>query len=160
MMMDVEKTDGANKQISPISFRERIDRLEAKMKQCPQLEIPVKHYFADGLYLREILIPKGTLMTGIVHKYESMDVVSRGAMSVINEYGQAGRIIAPCTLFSPPGVKKAGFALEETLWTSIYANPTNERNIRKLEEMLFECTPEDLDRLEAARIREIELRRV
>lgn len=136
-----------------LSLRDKINTLETRMKQLPQVELPVRHYFADGLYLREMFIPKGTLMTGIVHKFESMDIVSYGMMAVINEKGEASRIMAPCTIFSPPGIKKAGYALENTLWTSIHANPTNERNIRILEETLFECTVEDLDRFETARKR-------
>jgi len=153
-MIDPGGMVAAGKDLPDLSMRERIDRLEAKMRKLPQVVMPVKHYFADGLYLREITIPKGTLMTGITHKFESMDVVSTGAMTVINEKGETGRIVAPCTLFSPPGVKKAGFALEDTRWTSIHANPTNERDIRALEELIFDCCPADLDRWEIERHQE------
>lgn len=139
-------------ELVPLTIKEKIDALESKMRELPQVTIPVRHYFADGLYVREITIPKGTLLTGILHRYESIDVVSQGEMSVVNEKGEAKRIVAPCTLFSPPGVKKAGFAVEETLWTSIHANPTNERDIETLERTLFECTEEDIDRFRTERL--------
>jgi hypothetical protein len=152
-MTEIERRDNLNI-TGPGVLRDKIQYLEAKMKQLPQIDIPVRHFFADGLYLRQIVIPAGTLITGVVHRFESMDVVMKGEISVINEHGYVGRIIAPCTLFSPPGIKKAGIAISETIWISIHANPTNERNIRVLEETLYESTPEDLARWERSRNRE------
>jgi hypothetical protein len=141
-------------ELAPLSIREKIGMLEAEMLKLPQVHIPVKHYFAEGIYAREILIPKGTLVTGRLHRHESIDVVSRGEMSVVNDKGEAGRIVAPCTRFSPPGVKKAGFAIEDTLWTSIHANPTNERDIEAIERAIYDDPPEDLARFRIERDRE------
>ena len=48
--MEIIVADQMKNEVAPLSLRERIDELEAKMKALPQLEIPVKHYFADGRF--------------------------------------------------------------------------------------------------------------
>ena len=48
--MEIIVADQMKNEVAPLSLRERIDELEAKMKALPQLEIPVKHYFAAGRF--------------------------------------------------------------------------------------------------------------
>ena len=45
----------------------------------------------------------------------------------------------------PPGVKRAGIALEDTVWVTIHPNPTEERDPDKLVEMLTVDSFEDLE---------------
>jgi hypothetical protein len=120
-------------------IREKIDALEVKMLACPQVEIPPRHYFAKGLYAREITIPRGTLLTGKIHTTEHLNIISKGEISVLTEHGPK-RVKAPCTLISPPGTKRLGFAHEETVWTTIHANPENEHDVDKLEAVLISPT--------------------
>jgi hypothetical protein len=121
------------------TVREKINGLEAHMKGLPKehrLEIPPVHHFADGLYAREITIPKGTLVVGKVHAGEHLNIVSKGEISVITEDG-VRRIKAPCTLVSRPGTKRVGYAHEDTVWTTIHANPENEHDLERLEARLI-----------------------
>lgn len=133
-----------------LSIPEKISLLEEKMKQLPQLELPVKHYFADGLYVRELLIPAGTLLTGRKHRNESICFVSCGEIDVVNDAGEARKIVAPYTFVSRPG-KKVGFAIKNTIFTSIHANPTNERDIEAVEAIMYDDTPEDIERYRVQR---------
>jgi hypothetical protein len=116
--------------------REKIDHLEAEMMKLPQLEIPPVHYFAKGLYAREIFIPAGTLLTGKIHKTEHLNIVSKGDISVVTESG-IKRIVAPLTMVSQPGTKRVGYAHADTVWTTIHPNISNERDLDKLEEELI-----------------------
>lgn len=114
--------------------RDNIERLEAAMLKEPQLEIETTHYFAEGIYAREIRIPKGALVTGKIHRTAHLNIVSQGKIAVVTEEGE--RVIeAPCCFVAPPGTKRAGLALEETVWTTIHAS--EETDLDKLEAELI-----------------------
>lgn len=100
--------------------REDINRLESYMLRMPQLEIQPTHYFAKGLYAREIFIPAGTCLTGKVHKCEHLNIISKGKIQVWTENGMM-EISAPFTMVSQPGTKRVGLATEDTVWTTIHS---------------------------------------
>jgi len=122
--------------LSERTLREKLDALELEMKKCPQVEIPPRHYFAQGLYAREITIPAGTLLTGKIHRTQHLNIISQGDISVLTEQGPK-RVQAPCTLVSPPGTKRVGYAHSDTVWTTIHANPTEETDVEVLESLLI-----------------------
>jgi hypothetical protein len=122
-----------------IPTREQIERLEAQMRMMEQLPIEPVHHFADGLYAREITIRAGTILTGKVHSTEHLNIVSQGRIAVWTEDGMK-IVAAPCTLISRPGTKRVGFALEDTVWTTIHANPQNFTDLADLELALIDNT--------------------
>ena len=105
--------------VANVSRQDIID-LENAMREFESVEIETRHYFSDGLYAREIFIPKGTLLTGKIHKREHINIVSKGKIAVVTEFGRKV-IEAPCTFIAPPGTKRAGLALEDTVWTTVHA---------------------------------------
>ncbi len=107
--------------------------IEEGMKLLPQVDIPKKHYFANGLYAREIDVPKDSLIIGKVHKFSQINVVSKGDISVLTEDGWK-RFKAPFTFESPAFVKRAGYAHEDTIWTTFIA--TEETDIDKMDDVL------------------------
>lgn len=117
--------------------------VEERVRQLDQLKLHVEHKFAPGVYTRTLYIPKGTVLTGRIHKHEHFNVVLTGTIEVLTEDGYR-KVTAPAMFKSPAGVKRAGFAHEDTIWTTIHANPTDERNIEKLEEMLTVTSYEEL----------------
>ena len=114
--------------------RAQIQRLEDVMRELPQVEIPPRHYFAAGLYAREITIPAGTVLTGKVHSAEHLNIVSQGDITVWTEYGMK-RVQAPFAMVSRPGTKRVGYAHTDTVWTTIHA--TNETDLEALERELI-----------------------
>jgi len=112
------------------------------MLDQPQVEIEPTHYFADGIYAREIVIPAGTLLTGKIHRTRHLNIVSKGKIAVVTEDGQ--KIIeAPCTFVAEAGTKRVGFALEDTVWTTIHAS--QETDLEKLETELIAPSFEALE---------------
>jgi hypothetical protein len=111
-------------------LRDKIDALETLMLREPQVEIEPVHHFANGLYAREITIKAGTLLTGKIHRTEHLSIVSKGRIIVWTEDGMR-EVAAPFTMVSRPGTKRVGYALEDTVWTTIHA--TTETDIEKLE---------------------------
>jgi len=119
----------------PMTHHQQIDKLEDAMRAIPErcIDIPVKHVFSPGIYAREIVAPKGSTITGKIHKYECLNVVSKGKIEVVTEEGR--KIIeAPAIFTSAPGTRRAAYIHEETVWTTFHA--TNETDITKLEEDL------------------------
>lgn len=144
--MEVAQFDQSDSLLPDVDLtRAAIIDLENQMKQCPQLEIEVKHHFSNGIYAREIFIPKGTLLTGKIHKHEHLNVISKGKIKVLTEQG-AQIVEAPCTIISAPMTKRVGLALEDTVWITIHA--TNETDLVKLEEDFIHQSYDDAPMIE------------
>jgi len=119
-------------------LRGKILDLEVEMLKMEQLVIEPVHYFADGLYAREIFIPKGTTLTGKIHLREHLNIVE-GDISVMTDDG-IKRITGRATIVSKPGIKRVGYAHEDTVWTTIHA--CTETDAVKAEDVLVVDTYE------------------
>lgn len=117
---------------APGSMREKVMRLEAALKRLPQLPEEVLHHFAAGIYMRELRIPKGAILTGKIHRHAHMNFLIQGDISVLTEHGVV-RLTAPATIMSQPGIKRAGYAHEDTIWITVHENPDDEHDLEKLE---------------------------
>lgn len=113
----------------------QIEKLEAELLQYPQVDCPLDHVFAPGVYVRTIHMPAGTFIIGHKHKTRHAQVVSTGKAVVMMD-GVIHNVIAPCTFVSEPGVRKVLYIYEDMVWTTIH--PTTETDLDKLEELLIE----------------------
>lgn len=127
--------------ITNVSMQDKIENLEEALKNIPQVECPVKHYFAPGIYAREITIKKGTVLTGAIHKTENLAILSCGRLQLVTESGTI-EISAPHILTVKPGTKNAAYALEDSVWTNFF--PTEETDVDKLVELLTESKASEL----------------
>lgn len=126
---------------SESTAEEKVLAIEAVMREKgTPIVIEARHYFAPGLYAREITIPKDTLATSKIHLFEHIDIISKGEISVLTDEGMK-RIKAPATFVSKPGLKRIGYAHEETVWISIIA--CNETDPEKAEKLLVVDTQEE-----------------
>ena len=115
----------------------KIYALEDAILKEAQVEIPVTHHFAPGIYMREMFIPKGVVLTGAVHKTEHLNILSQGEISVWTDQGMK-RLTACSVIKSNPGIKRAGFAHEDSIWITVHSNPTEERDPQKLWELFVQ----------------------
>lgn len=127
--------------ITNVSMQDKVENLEEALKKVPQVECPVKHYFAPGIYAREITIKKGTVLTGAIHKTENLVILSCGRLQLVTESGTI-EISAPHILTVKPGTKNAAYALEDSVWTNFF--PTEETDVDKLVELLTESKASEL----------------
>lgn len=109
-----------------VQLHEAIEKIEAIMLQMPQVDLPVNHHFAEGLYARELHIPAGVTLTGRVHKRENLNILSKGKMLLYAEHG-AVEIDAPYTVVSPAGTKRMAYAVTDCVWTTMFV--TNETDV-------------------------------
>lgn len=124
--------------------RETVLKLEQELLKLPQFDHKLTHHFSDGIYARELFIPRGTVLTGKIHRFAHLNIIPTGEILVMTEHG-VKHIEGPCTLQSYPGIKRAGFALKDTIWITIHHNPDNERDLDALEERFTAPSFEEID---------------
>lgn len=110
--------------------RRSVTEMEDLIRTGVPVEMPVTNHFAHGVYGRELFIPKGTVLTGKIHKYSQLNIMSKGDISVLTE-GGVKRVQAPFTIVSPAGTKRIAYAHEDTIWTTVHG--TEETDIEKIE---------------------------
>lgn len=113
--------------------RDQVIAIEQWLLEQPQAECPLEHFMCDGVYARQITIPAGVMLTGKIHKYDCINIISSGEIEVSTEHGMK-RITAPFTFVSPAGTKRVGYALSDCTWTTIHK--TDETDIQKIEDQL------------------------
>ena len=101
-------------------LRSKVFAAEALMKEMPSAIHLTKlfHYFAPGIYARELHIPAGMTLTGKIHKYPQLNILSKGRISVLTEDG-VKEVEAPFTVVSPAGTKRIAYAHTDCVWTTI-----------------------------------------
>ena len=102
----------------------------------------ITHYFAPGVYAREMWIPADCLITGKIHLTEHLNMLSQGRVSVSNQ-GESVTMEAPYTFVSPVGTKRAIYAHEDSTWTTIHA--TDLKDPEEIEAEIIAETFEELD---------------
>ncbi len=95
---------------------------------------PLTHTFGDGLYIREITMPKDMYFTSRIHKTTHPYFVMKGDVTVITENGRV-RIKAPYHGMTQKGTKRALLTHEETVWVTVHH--TNETDLEKIEKELI-----------------------
>jgi hypothetical protein len=91
------------------------------------------HFFAPGVYLRTLFIPKGDALVGAIHKHEALNIVMSGTISVVNSHGEKIIATAPFIFKSKTG-QKAGYAITDVWYASVHPNPDNVVDIKQLED--------------------------
>jgi len=126
-----------------LEFRSNISGLQSIMEDMPQAEGLVEtHHFSNGVYARELFIPKGTVLIGKIHKHENLNILSQGDITVYTEDGPK-RVQAPATIVSKPGTKRLGYAHEDCVWTCIHK--TDETDLVKIEEEIIAKDFDEID---------------
>ena len=122
---------------SELSAREKTFAFENLAKQLPkvdlrdvaslenelvQFDLDIKYHSGGGVFTGELVIPKGTILVGKVHKYENLNVMTKGELAVLVG-DEIKRVKAPFVVVSPPGTKRIAYALEDTVWMTFHATP-------------------------------------
>jgi hypothetical protein len=110
--------------------------VESTLEDCT-----LTHYFTPKdekygccTYAREMFIPKGTLIIGKIHRHQHLNFISKGRVRVVTEFGTK-YLEAPCTFVSEVGLKRAVYAEEDTLWTTVHLTEfESEAELDKIEQ--------------------------
>ena len=80
-------------------------------------KFPMKHAFADGIYVREMLMNKDSAVVGAIHKHLHVWFLLTGHLVVV----------------AKPGSKRLIYAVEESRFVNIHKNPDNTQDLKELE---------------------------
>jgi hypothetical protein len=108
--------------------RQKVQALELFLKEQPQVSLKIIHHFSKGVYARELHIPAGVILTGEIHKFTNLNILSKGKIQVlVGETVQ--EIEAPFTVVSPAGTKRIARTLTDCVWTTIHGTDEVDLNI-------------------------------
>ena len=107
-------------------------------------KIPIKHFFMDGVYIREMTMFKGTVVIGEIHKTLHMCFLLAGHLTVADE-NDVKDYIAPCKIIATPGIKRVLYAHEDSVWYNTHKNPSNTKDVERLEDELVAISYEKYD---------------
>lgn len=114
--------------------RAQVTALEEDLRQLPPVEMPVTEYWSEGVYGREIFIPAGTIITGKIHKFRSLNVLVSGEIAVLTNEGMR-RVCPPFVEVSEPGAKRIAYAVTDTRWLTVHG--THETETAKIEQQFI-----------------------
>ncbi|MCS5594218.1 MAG: SET domain-containing protein-lysine N-methyltransferase [Porticoccaceae bacterium] len=113
-------------------------QLQSMFKKLPQAETKVRHHFSDGMYARELLIPKGTCVVGKMHRTRHFYSVVKGECTIASVHEKED-IKAPFLGETLPRTKRAIYAHTDCIWITYH--PTELTDLAEIEAALIE--PDD-----------------
>ena len=142
----VKKSDNS---IEKVAFREEVLTVENGIKELikdgyvkdtlPDCVVthhfsPIDEKYGCCTYGREMLIPKGTLIIGKIHRHQHLNFIMKGKVSVATEFGKK-YFEGPCIFVSEVGLKRAVYAEEDTIWVTVHMTKHyGEKHLDKIEE--------------------------
>ncbi len=93
---------------------------------------PIKHTFADGIYVRQMDMKADSAVVGAIHKHLHVWFLLTGHVTIATE-DTTEDYIAPCYVVSTPGVKRVILANEDSIFVNIHKNPSNTKDLNVLE---------------------------
>lgn len=123
-------------------MRGKISALANEMLELPQVDCPVTHRFAPGVYLREIFMPRDTYVIGKIHATKHFNNLLEGCVTVITAESQE-YLQAPCTFVSDAGVQKVVYMHTDCRWQTIHV--TDKTDLAEIEQ---DVIVESYDQLE------------
>ena len=115
-----------------------LDKLEAAMVgNFPVLKMQVEHIFTPGIYTRILHIPKHAMLSGKIHLTDHPFMIVKGMIKIVTPHG-------PITLkaghydVTVAGSQRVGFAMEDTTWITVHANPDDCRDLAEIERRIIQ----------------------
>lgn len=108
-------------------------------------KVPIRSFFMDGVYVREMTMYQGTAVIGAIHKHLHMCFLLEGHLSVASSSG-VREYIAPCYIIAEPGEKRVLYAHEDSLWYNTHKNPDNIEDVKLLEKDIVATSYEEYEK--------------
>lgn len=149
--MDIRPVANYGAGISPAICKAKVLRLERDLLEMPQADIRTVHSFPPGQYIRTITIPPWTVLTGAEHLTDYTVRLEKGTIAVNTDEGMK-ILTAPATFRAKAGCKRVGRVFDdEVVWSDIYDNPDNWRDLPTIESRLYNLDQCELGETRAAR---------
>lgn len=112
----------------------------------PPPELPLAHHFADrGIYVREMLMPAGTIVMGKIHRFSTVNIIHGMVQFVNPEQGEyeGKTVVGPYTFVSPAGTKRCIAAVTDSIWMTVHHAET--QDLDEIESIMIADSYEDLE---------------
>lgn len=97
-----------------------LNQADVEILKLPPRECPLIHRFTPGMYIREIFMPKDTILTSLLHLTTHPFFVLQGDVSVYYHGVPAQRYKAPYTGITEAGTRRMLYTHEDTIWTTCH----------------------------------------
>jgi len=105
---------------------------------------PIHQEYGCCAYGRRVVIPKGSVTVGKIHRHAVMTVVLKGKGATFTEAGRA-EYEAGDVFIAEAGTKRIGLALEDTLWLTVHLTKFgDESHLGEIEDELIAETYEEI----------------
>jgi len=99
---------------------------------------PLHHSFSEGVYIREMLMPKDGLIVGKIFKCSHHFILLKGKLLITMPDEETKIHTAPSWFTCTSNVRRVLLSLEDSVFMNVLPNTDNETNIDILEERLLE----------------------
>lgn len=101
-------------------LREHLEQYNEDGKLAEMMLVDnVTNHLVDGLYVRELKIPQGSVILSRVHKRPLVNIISKGHVIVIDSNGH-NEYTAPHTFISAAGTQRVVYAPEDSVWNTAH----------------------------------------
>ncbi|SRR6266404_297031 len=109
----------------------------AEQLKNPKIEIDlnIKHHFSDGVYAKQMILPKGHYAISHKHNYEHLSILASG-VALVEVDGKGTIYTAPTCINIKADSHHKITAIEDVDWFCIHK--TNETDIEKIDKVLIE----------------------
>lgn len=131
---------------------EQLAKLATVLAAAPQIDIPVEHFFAPGMYVRKCTIQAGAYVIGKKHRHRHPTMLVKGEATINTDAGMV-RISAPHIWISQEGAQRALYTHSECEFVTVHLNPDDTQDLEAIEaDVIVPQTLAELTNPEAARI--------
>lgn len=127
-----------DKLVKDLSTKQKVKKLDAFIIGMPQVDCPLDYQFYPGLLIRERFVPAGTLFSTYTWKTTHPFRCIGGELLIWEEKIGWQLFTAPCKGITYAGTKRIVFAIDNVIWETLHANPTDTKDEKQLHDMLFE----------------------
>ena len=127
------------------ALSKKVLEFEDVLRQMPnQLDLTdtTLHFFADGVYLRTLIIPADCVVTGKIHRTRHLTIIASGTCRITTDEGVM-EVTGPSVFVSEPGAKKAVYTVTQCVIMN--PHPTDETDLEKIEEQFIAPSFEALE---------------
>lgn len=93
---------------------------DVELMKLPPVECPLTHRFTPGMYIREIFMPKGSIVTSLLHLTTHPFFILKGDVNVYYPGLPVERYIAPYTGVTKAGTRRLLYNNEDTVWITCH----------------------------------------
>lgn len=95
----------------------------------------IQHHFSEGLYAKQLFLPKDSIACQHKHHYDHLSILAQGKVKVLFDNDKVETYTAPACINIVKDLNHTILALEDSVWFCIHQ--TEETDVNKVDEVLI-----------------------